>query len=332
MMYNSDSDEEYFVNNDNDSSDEQDFASAHQNSDAQLRKLIRQMEQLQPVINPISSSRNNNSSQKNSTHNQHNFFTPHEEEGIARGIFTREEAKRYKEAEDLITLQAKIMQNASKPSFNQARAIEYINTALGATFIKNYITTGKGNWQVEKAISNDVTLTLQGLLVAKKSDCEWYKAKLIKGGIKESNIHFDECKSADGKTTKYKVRLTCVQDIELKQEPEANRNLSGYELFLEEMDGQIENIKTAQSLLQLEQQLMKNSPSSGCVRDFQNDRKLATQETLIKLFEQAKSQSNESNYERIQSEVYQKAQRMGYQKTHDKQEAVNAYHRRLDWT
>lgn len=324
-MFHDDSDEEYSVNSENESSDsdEQDLASAHRNSDAQLHKLIKQLQQI-PAIDTSSSPRNSSNNQLDPS--------SLDEMLIASGRFTSKQIQNYKKAEELITLQADIMQNASKPSFNQAKAVDHINTILGAKFIKNYIITGRGNWQIDKTIAGDVTLTLQGLQVPTKSDCEWYKAKLIKNGIEESNIHFDAYKLTDGKTIKYKIRLTCVQDIELKQEPETNRNLSGYELFLEEMNDQIENIKTAQSLLQLEQQMIKISPSKGCLRDFQNDRKLAIQVKLIELFERAKSQSNEKNYETTRNEVYQKAKQMGYQKTHAKQEAVDAYQRRLDWT
>ena len=177
-------------------------------------------------------------------------------------------------------------------------------------------------------------MSLQGLRVTKKSDCEWYKTKLLNRGIKESDIHFDECKSADAKVKNYQIRLTCAQKFELPPElnSDKNRNLSGYEIFLEEMDGQIENIKTAQSLLQIEQNLIKKSDMRGRIIDIQNDHKLKTQVALIKLFEQAKSQSNETNYESIQSEVYKKAEKMGYHKTKDKQEAIAAYHLKPGWT
>jgi len=105
---------------------------------------------------------------------------------------------------------------ASMPNFDENKAIEHINKILGTTFIKNYIATQRGQWQIEK-INNTYAIKLTGLQIAQKNDCEWYKAKLIKGGIQAEDIHFDVIKGIKGAGDKYRLRITNIQNITFEQ-------------------------------------------------------------------------------------------------------------------
>lgn len=113
------------------------------------------------------------------------------------------------ESEKSLNIKENIISNT------EVKLIDQINAILGNAFIKKYIATGKGNWQVERTNIDDITLSFQGLQIANKSDCEWFKAKLLKGGIKEYQIHFDELKPVGTGSTKYQIRLTHVQNIEI---------------------------------------------------------------------------------------------------------------------
>ncbi|CAM4428959.1 MAG: hypothetical protein LEGION0398_MBIBDBAK_00482 [Legionellaceae bacterium] len=74
---------------------------------------------------------------------------------------------------------------------NEMRVIEQINNLFGKAFIKQYIETKRGVWQIERAQNNAFSATLSGLQISKKNDCEWFKKKLLQAGIAINDIHFD---------------------------------------------------------------------------------------------------------------------------------------------
>lgn len=231
----------------------------------------------------------------------------------------REEVKAYENARD----------NILKPNFNQAKVIQYINQAFGEKFVKAYIDTRKANWQVTETKKNEFCAKLEGVLITKKSDCEWYRSKLMQAGVQEKHIHFDVVKTAKDAPDKYQINITQLQTIKVTLNPAAtSSNQAEYQQFIEEMDTQIENIKTAQQLLQLEQNGMIQQGRGSCLRALQNNTKLKNHEKLIKLFEEAKSTANPADYKTKRQDAYQKAEQLGYRKTESKQDAAMAYYMR----
>jgi hypothetical protein len=290
----------------------------------------RQMHELLNKVGKADSSYLSDDEEAENDYGYNNPYTSFFESNILgqhQASLTMQHYKRQRYDEMMNT----IINSAKKYSFNEKNAIAHINNALGATFVKNYIDTQRGQWQVEKT-QGSFTAKLAGLQIAKKNDCEWYKAKLLKAGIQAKDIHFDAIQGTKGAGDKYQIRLTNLQAIKSNTPQQATSVAnSAYQQFMGEMDTQIENIKTAQQLLLLEQKMMLVRGMGGCIRAIQNTTKLDKQAKLIAIFETAKSTADQTNYTAKRNEAYRKAETFGYTKTESKEEAAQAYSRRLDW-
>lgn len=101
---------------------------------------------------------------------------------------------------------------------------EFINTVLGQKF-KEGITNKKYFWIQNQITRESYAMTLHGKYIPNESGCEWFKAKLIKAGVKEADIKFDQHNS------QYQLRIENIQNLKKlfsKAEESTHENLFSF--------------------------------------------------------------------------------------------------------